>query len=61
MNIRAALLTVFTIVTVVAGLAVASFQLAYPEAGSSGWLIVAAIIVVWAIVCGLVFRVRGQR
>jgi hypothetical protein len=61
MHFRAALLALLTVISVVGTYAVASFQLAYPEGGASGWLLVAAIFVVWAIVCGFILRVWGQR
>ena len=61
MNFRAALAAVLTIIAIVAAFAVASFQMAYPESAPSGWLLVAAIIVVCAIVCGLILRVRKER
>ena len=61
MNFKAAILAVITLVAAVAAYVVASFQMAYPEGGSIGWLMVAAIFVVWAIMCGLILRTRGER
>ena len=61
MNLRAALLAVLSVIAFVAAYAVASFQLAYPEGEPTGWLLVAAIVVVWAMACGLILRVRKER
>ena len=61
MNFKAALLAVLTITAIIAAFAVASFQLAYPESGPTGWLLVAAIVVVWVLVSWLIFRVRKER
>ena len=60
MNLRAALFAVLTVIAVVAAYATASFQLAYPEGGLTGWLLVVAIFVVWAIAGRLILRVRGE-
>ena len=61
MDVKAALLALLTFIAIIAIFAIVSFQLAYPGSGPTGWLLVAAIIFVWAIVCGVIFRVRNER
>ena len=60
-NFKAALFAVLTIIAIIAAFAVASFQLAYPESGPNGWLMIAAIVVVWILVSCLILRVRKER
>ncbi|MGI8706351.1 MAG: hypothetical protein ACR2JJ_11275 [Sphingomicrobium sp.] len=61
MDIKAALLAVFTIVMLVAVLAVASIVSAYPELGAVGWPLVAVGIGILAIPFILIFRTRSDR
>jgi hypothetical protein len=55
-NLPAALLAVITIVAASAAFGIAAFLFAYPEVGVEGWLLVAAIVIVWAVACGFLFR-----